>query len=218
MPLRHQRAIQMTLGSPLAKTVMMELHGEFLMHFNAVFITKVLSFYLNILGKAGGTPHFSATVKASCWALVTKLLHVMFKEIHHVCMHAAGLENIQDDPAWVNGLYLYATMEELRVLHKFALHEYRQHPTFYHFIMMHLYDTALPRLVFEAQSDEAGRNMLRFTCFENTLANHRTSIERLETALGMVWQSLGLLAPATYNCKQGARKGVLVTDKTEVIK
>ncbi len=47
---RIKGGMQMTLGLPLAKTVMMELHGKFLMHFNAVFITKVL-IYLNILGK-----------------------------------------------------------------------------------------------------------------------------------------------------------------------
>ncbi len=56
----------MTLGLPLAKTVMMELHGEFLMHFNAIFITKVSSFYLDILGKVGGTSPFSVVVKSSC--------------------------------------------------------------------------------------------------------------------------------------------------------
>ncbi len=72
----------------------MDLHGKFLMHLNAVFVTKVLSFYLDILGKVDDTPPFSAAVKAFCWALVTKLLRTMFKEIHHVCMHMAGLENI----------------------------------------------------------------------------------------------------------------------------
>jgi hypothetical protein len=215
---RIKGAIQMTLGSPLAKTVMMELHGEFLMHFNAVFITEVSSFYLDILGKASGTPPFSVAVKASCWALATKLLRVMFKEIHQIHMRAAGLENIRDDPAPVNGLYLYAPMEELRVLGEFASHEYSQHPKFHHFVVMHLFDTALPQSVFEAQSDGAGRNMLRFTHFKNTLADHGTSIDRLETALGTVRQSLGLPALATRNRKQqGAGKGVLVTDKTEVI-
>jgi hypothetical protein len=69
------------------------------MHFNAFFITKVSSFYLDILGKAGGPPPFSTAVKASCWVLVTKLLRIMFKEIHRICMHVAGVENIQDDPA-----------------------------------------------------------------------------------------------------------------------
>jgi hypothetical protein len=60
--------------------------------------------------------------------------------------------------------------------------------------------------------------MLRFTHFKNTLADHGTSINRLETALGTVRQNLGLPAPATCNCKQEADKGVSVTDKTEVIK
>jgi hypothetical protein len=206
-------AIQMTLGSPLAKTVMMELHGKFLMHFNAVFITKVSSFYLDILGKKGGTPPFSAAVVASCWAFITELLRVMIKEIHRICMHAESLEFIQDDPAQVNGLCLYATMEKLRVLREFAFHEYRQHPKFHHFVVMHLFDTALPHLVFEAQSDGMGRNMLRFTHFETTLTNHGTSIDRLKTALGTVWQSLGLPVPATRNHKQGAGKGILVTKR-----
>ncbi len=139
-------------------------------------------------------------VKAFCWALVTKLLRVMIKEIHHVCVHAAGLENIQDDTAWVNRMYLYTAMEELLVLEEFASHEYRQHLKFHHFVMMHLF-TALPHLVFEAQTDGVGCNMLRFTHFKNTLTNHGTSINRLEMALGMVWQSLGLPTLATCNHK-----------------
>ncbi len=74
---RIKGAIQITLGPPLAKNVMMELHGEFLMHFNAIFITNVSNFYLDILGKAGGTPlflrrsrppvgHWSPSFSASC--------------------------------------------------------------------------------------------------------------------------------------------------------
>ena len=42
------------LASLLAKTVMMELHGKFLMHFRAMFITEVYSYYLILLSKTGG--------------------------------------------------------------------------------------------------------------------------------------------------------------------
>jgi hypothetical protein len=39
--------------------------------------------------------------------------------------------------------------------------------------------------------------MLRFTCFNTTLTNHGTSVNRLEMALGMVLQSFGLPGPTT---------------------
>ncbi len=103
------------------------------------------------------------------------------------------------------------------MLCEFASHEYKQHPEFHHFVVMHLCDTALSCLVFEAQLDGSSRDMLRFTRFDTTLTNHGTSIDRLETVLGMVWQSLGLPALATCNRKQEVSKGVLVMDKMEVI-
>jgi hypothetical protein len=56
---------------------------------------------------------------------VTKLLKVLFQEVHKVRMFAAELGNIRDDNAQVNGLFLYAALEELRVLREFASHGYR---------------------------------------------------------------------------------------------
>ena len=47
-------SIHLVLASLLAKTVMMELHGKFLMHFRAMFITEVYSYYLILLSKSGG--------------------------------------------------------------------------------------------------------------------------------------------------------------------
>jgi hypothetical protein len=95
--------------------ILTELHGECMMHCSAIFITKVDGFYQDILGKIGAPPQ-SAASKASCWCLVMKLLRVLFKEIHKVRVEAAGLENIRDDVARVNGSFLYAALEELRVL------------------------------------------------------------------------------------------------------
>ena len=123
-------AINMTIGSPQAKTVLMEFHGESLMHFNAIFITKVSGFCLDILRRAEGAPPQPAAVKALCWGLVTTLLQVIFKEVHKVLADAAGLKNIQDDPARVNGLYLYTTLEELQVLWEFHKCKYRHIPSF----------------------------------------------------------------------------------------
>jgi len=71
---RIQGTINLTLGSPQAKGVMMELRGEFITHFRAILTTEVISYYQEILGKTGGAPPHTAEVKATCWAMVTKLL------------------------------------------------------------------------------------------------------------------------------------------------
>ncbi len=136
--------ISLTLGSPQVKAVMMELHGEFITHFWAIFATEVMSYYLEILGKMGGAPPHTAEVKVTCWALVTKLLKVLFMEVHKGRMFVAELGNIRDDNARVNGLFLYATLEELRVLREFASHDFRRHPKFNQCIVLHLFDTSLP--------------------------------------------------------------------------
>ena len=45
---RIQGTINLTLGSPQAKGVMMELRGEFITHFRAIFTTEVTSYYQEI--------------------------------------------------------------------------------------------------------------------------------------------------------------------------
>ena len=138
---RIQGTINLTLGSPQAKGVMMELRGEFITHFRAIFTTEVTSYSQEILGKTGGAPPHTAEVKVTCWALVTKLLKVLFQEIHKVRMFASELGNIRDDNARLNGLFLYAALKELRVLREFALHDYCRHPKYNQCIVLHLFNT-----------------------------------------------------------------------------
>ena len=199
-------AISQTIGSQLARTVLTELHGECMMHFSAIFITEVDGFYRDILGKSGAPPQ-SAASKASCWSLVTKLLRVLFKEIHKVRVEAAGLENIRNDAARVDGFFLYAALEELRVLREFHGHKYCQHPKFHHNVVMHLFDTALPRLVYEARTYGAGRDTLKLTRLENAVADQGTSIDCLEMAVGTMRQGLGLPATRSRRKRGGAGKG-----------
>ena len=210
---RIKLAISQSIGSRLTLTILTELHGECMMHFSAIFITKVDSFYRDILGKSGAAPQ-SAASKASCWSLVTKLLRVLFKEIHKVRVEAAGLENIRNDAARVDGFFLYAALEELRVLREFHGHKYCQHPKFHHNVVMHLFDTALPRSVYKARTDGAGRDTLKFTRLENTVADQGTSIDHLETAVGTMRQGIGL--PATGSCRKRG-KGVTMAEGVETI-
>ena len=52
----------------------------------------------------------------------------MFQEIHKARIFPADLSNIKNDPASVNGLFLYRALEELRTMREFASHDYWRHP------------------------------------------------------------------------------------------
>ncbi len=65
--------INLMFGAPTAKAIMMEIHGEFLNHFQTIFTLMMTNYYAEILGKTGGPPPQVKAVMASCWALVTKL-------------------------------------------------------------------------------------------------------------------------------------------------
>ena len=132
-------------------------------------------------------------------------------------VEAAGLKNIRDNTARVNRSFLYAALEELRVLHEFQDHEYRQHPNFHHNVVMHLFDTVLPCSVYEMRTDRAGRNTLKLTRLENAVSDQGTSIDRLEAALGTMRQGLGLPAVVTRRKQGGANKGVTLTEGVDVI-
>ena len=108
--------------------------------------------------------------------------------------------------------------EELRALREFQEHEYRQHPKFHHNVVMHLFDTNLPRSVYEAHTDGAGRNTLKLTRLENAVADQGTSIDRLETAVGTMRQGLGLPATGSLRKRGGASKGVTMAEGVDTIK
>jgi hypothetical protein len=103
----------------------------------------VMNYCTEILGKTGGPPPHDKAVMALCWALGTKLLKTIFKEIHRVRMFVVELGNVRDDPARVNGLFLYAALKELRILHDFHAHDYRHHPKYNQSVVLHLFDTSL---------------------------------------------------------------------------
>ena len=154
------------------------------------------SYYQEILGKTGGAPPHTAEVKATCWALVTKLLKVLFKEIHKVRMFASELGTIRDDNARVNGLFLYAAFEELRVLRDFASHDYRRRPK---------YNQCVVLPVYEKRTDGAGRDALRFTRLETCLTEHKLHLERLESAVGSIRAHLNMPSPAARHRKRGGK-------------
>ena len=107
-------------GSPAAKVVMQELLTEYKIHTSTIFIAELTLHYDEILSKTGGDPPHTKEVKESCWALVTKLLKTILKEVHKVRRFAAEAVSIGSDLLSTNGMFLYAALEELRVLREFV--------------------------------------------------------------------------------------------------
>ena len=71
--------------------------------------------------------------------------------------------------------------------------------------MLHLFNTSLPRLVYEKHADNAGRDALRFNRTEMGLAEHKLSLEWLESAVGSIQAHLNMPSPAAWNQKQGGK-------------
>ncbi len=69
-------------GSPVAKGIMLEMLAKYKILTSQLFITEITLYYNEILSKTGGNPPHSKEVKELCWALVTKLLCTILKEVH----------------------------------------------------------------------------------------------------------------------------------------
>jgi hypothetical protein len=118
--------------------------------------------------------------------LVTKLLKVIFQEVHKVRVFAADSGNIKDDTAQVNGLFLYAALKELHVLRDFVAHQYRHHPKYNNQVVEHLFNTSVPCAVYEKGmgSGSTGGSILKFNRIDTSLAEHKVGINCLEMAVG----------------------------------
>ncbi len=78
----------------------------------ALFATEIPAYYDELLSKMGGE-NPSLQSKAACWALVTKLLQTIFKEVHEVRRFALEAVSLGADSLQANGMFLYAAVEEL---------------------------------------------------------------------------------------------------------
>ncbi len=83
-------------------------------------------------------------MKESCWALVMKLLRTIIREVHKVQCFAVEAVLFGTDLLSANRMFLYAAMEELRVLREFSTCDWQNHPKFNQNIVRHLFETCLP--------------------------------------------------------------------------
>ena len=76
--------------------------------------------------------------------------------MHKVRRFASEAVSLGADSLQTNGLFLYAAVEELRVLREFEASDWHNHPEFNQNVVLHLFETCLPRVVFEQKSSTGG--------------------------------------------------------------
>ncbi len=138
----------------------------------------------------GGDPPHSKEVKESCWALVTKLLRTILKEVHKVRRFAAEAVSIGSDSLMTTEMFLYAALEELRVLREFWGNDWQNHPKFNQNIVRHLFETCLPRAVYESRKE--GSHILKINALTATGECHQALLNGLATGMGELHQKVSL--------------------------
>ena len=165
--------------------------AEYKIHTSAIFITELTLYYNEILSKTGGDPPHTKEVKESCWALVTKLLRTILKEVHKVGRFVAEAVSIGSDSLSTNGMFLYAALEELRVV---RVADWRNHPKFNQNqnIVRHLFETCLPRAVFENRKEGAGLHTLKINALTTVTECHQVLLNGVATGMGELRAKVGL--------------------------
>jgi hypothetical protein len=190
---------------------MLEMLAEYKIHTSLLFVTEVTLYYDEILSKTGGDPPHTKEVQESCWALVTRLLSTIFKEMHKVRRFAAEAVQIGTDALVTNGMFLYTALEELRVLREFSASDWRNHLKFNQNIVHHMFETCLPRVVFKNRKDGAGSQILKINTLTATMAHHQSVLNGLTNGMGELCAKVGL--PPTKKVKKGVGRDV---DKVEM--
>jgi hypothetical protein len=138
----------------------------------------------------GSNPPHSKEVKESCWALVTKLLRTIVKEVHKVRHFAAKAVSIGLDSLMTNGMFLYAALEELQVLREFSGNDWQNHPKFNQNIVRHLFKTCLPQAVYENKKEWS--YILKINALTVMGEHHQALLNSLATGMGELRQKVGL--------------------------
>jgi hypothetical protein len=193
-----RRAIDLFLaGSPSAKGVMQEMLAEYKIHTSAIFITEITLYYDEILSKTGGggVAH-SKEVKESWWALVTKLLRTILKEVHKARRFAAAAVSIGTD-------VLVRRVGRDSGFEGVASCNWRDHPKFNQNIVRHLFETCLPRTVYENRKECASGHSLKINAITATTECHQALLNGIATSMRELRAKVGLLPAEQAKFEKG---------------
>lgn len=175
-------AIESTFGSkPQARMVLLALVTEFHKLFHDLFGLEVDKFYRETLNKVGGEIPGEAS-KTQCWALVTKLLKTVFKATHKARSFATEAGGPNMDPLTTNGYFLYAALEELRVLREFARLKWRRHEEFGYNMLGFVFENSVSKAVLDSRPNP----VLRVNGLTEELKVARANIDHIHTNLSQI--------------------------------
>jgi hypothetical protein len=150
---------------------------------------EVNRFYEDTLNKVGGK-HPSKACKVQCWALVTKLLKTVFKctaKVRSVATEAGGKDM---DPLCSNGYFLYAALEELRVLREFKEAKWRRHEEFGFNMLGFVFENSVSKSVLDARPNP----VLKINGLDEQLKGIRGTMDHMQTNLGQIRTHTGMPA------------------------
>ena len=177
-------AIESTFAmKPQARMVLLELVGEFKSLFHGLFVMEVNRFYEDTLNKVGGEhPSEPAKVQWQCWALVTKLLKTVFKCMAKARNFATEAGGPDMDPLTSNGYFLYAALEELRVLREFKAAKWRRHEEFGYNMLGFVFENSVSKAGLDARPNP----VLRLNGVDEQIKAVRACIDHMQTNLGQI--------------------------------
>ena len=166
---------------PLAHMVLLDLVAEFKILFHELFVMEVNLFYEDTLNKVGGE-HPTDASRTQCWALVTKLLRTVFKATHGARNFATEAGGPSMDPLQTNGYFLYAALEELRVLKEFSRVKWRRHEEFGYNMLGFVFENSVSKAVLDARPNP----VLKLVGLDEQLKVIRATMDHFQTNLGQV--------------------------------
>ena len=197
-----KNAIDSTFGmKPQARAVLLDLVTEFKMMFHELFIMEVNVFYEETLNKVG-SKHPSDASKVQCWVLVTKLLTTVFKATHGVRSFATEASGPAMDPLQTNGYFLYAALEELRVLKEFSKVKWRRHEEFGHNMLGFVFENRVSKAVLDGRPNP----VLKLNGMDDQLKVLWATVDHVQTNLAQIRAHANMVAmkPVGKKAKGGA--------------
>jgi hypothetical protein len=150
---------------------------------------EVNLFYETTLNKVGGE-HPSEASKIQCWALVMKLLKTIFQATHKARRFATEAGGPDMDPLRTNGYFLYAALEELRVLKEFSRVKWRRHEEFGYNMLGFVFENSVSKVVLDARPNP----ILKVNGFDEQLRTIKATMDQIQANVAQVRAHAGMPA------------------------
>ena len=130
---------QHLVAKVLCKNILQQVHTWW-----TWFSSTVTDFYNKLVTNAAPGANPTKEVKASAWAVTTSAIVTMFEELRKARQTGLSAE-LAIGPGQTVGRFLYATLQELRVMNEFQEKSFDEHASIQLLKMTHVFENYLPR-------------------------------------------------------------------------